>query len=65
MSGNPANYLGAHVGWKVAKAFDTEARRRGKKRSWLIARVLTTVAQEKIFTAMIDDGDGDGDENDK
>lgn len=48
-----SNYLGAHVGWKTAKAFDTEARRRGKKRSWLIARVLTLVAQDQIWNAVI------------
>jgi hypothetical protein len=28
-----ANYLGAHVGWKVARAFDAEAKRRGKRLS--------------------------------
>lgn len=48
------NYLGAHVGWKVARAFDAEARRRGKKKSWLIAKVLAVVAQDQLFDAVID-----------
>jgi hypothetical protein len=28
------SYLGAHVGWKVVRAFTVEAKRRGKPRRW-------------------------------
>jgi hypothetical protein len=28
------SYLGAHVHWKVVKAFTVEAKRRGKPRRW-------------------------------
>lgn len=50
------SYLGAYVSWRVVRAFEVEARRRGKKRSWLIARVLAVVANDGLFEAVIDSG---------
>jgi hypothetical protein len=37
------NYLGAHVGWKVARAFDAEAKRRGKRRRGAFPRRMIGV----------------------
>jgi len=46
-------YLGAHVGWRVVKAFKLEAKRRGKKPTWLVERVLSAVALDDLFKAVV------------
>jgi hypothetical protein len=52
-------YLRARVGWKVVKAFSVEAKRRGRKRSWLIERVLSAMVIHDLFKAVITEKDDD------